>query len=275
MQQKNQDLVDLLKTDNGTPVYVQLGLNPNYYQFHSPSAEDPITAGYWKPSYAGVLTGYDFTNENKEFWEVYIRRHKYSDNVNNNYVRVGAVFEKNGEEVNPFAGITSMAFTVRVTKESRDQYLVEGKEVVIEVEGLEGGTITTLEKLVEFLNETINNSQETSNPLAPIDKITSIILDPRPLVSLVAPVEIKEVFPSLIAISIPYEAMDVVSDVFSDFWDIEEVNFYELEGEMGGRRLADERKTLTVKGTVKKLSCGANTFPNYDLSVKGKRCDYH
>ena len=62
----NQDLVNLLKSENGTPVYVQLGLNPNYVQFHSPSAEDPITAGYWKPSYAGVLTGYDFMND-KEF----------------------------------------------------------------------------------------------------------------------------------------------------------------------------------------------------------------
>ena len=269
----NQDLVNLLKSENGTPVYVQLGLNPNYYQFHSPSAEDPITAGYWKPSYAGVLTGYDFMND-KEFWEVYIRRHKYSDNVNNNYVRVGAVFEKNGEEVNPFAGITSMAFTVSVTEESKDQNLVEGKEVVIEVAGIEGGTITTLEKLVEFMNETINNSQETANPIAPMDKITSIILDPRPLVSLGAPVEIKEIFPSLIAISIPYEAMDVVTDVFADFWDVEEINFYDL-GDTGGRRLAGERKTLTVKGAVKKLSCAANTFPNYDLSAIGKKCDYH
>ena len=151
----NHDLVNLLESENGTPVYVQLGLNPNYVQFHSPSAEDPITAGYWKPSYAGVLTGYDFMND-KEFWEVYIRRHKYSDNVNNNYVRVGAVFEKNGEEVNPFAGITSMAFTVSVTEESKDQNLVEGKEVVIEVAGIEGGTITTLEKLVEFMNETLS-----------------------------------------------------------------------------------------------------------------------
>ena len=120
---------------------------------------------------------------------------------------------------------------------------------MIEVAGIEGGTITTLEKLVEFMNETINNSQETANPIAPMDKITSIILDPRPLVSLGAPVEIKEIFPSLIAISIPYEAMDVVTDVFADFWDVEEINFYDL-GDTGGRRLAGERKTLTVKGAV-------------------------
>ena len=50
----NQDLVNLLKSENGTPVYVQLGLNPNYYQFHSPSAEDPITDGNRKHSKAGV-----------------------------------------------------------------------------------------------------------------------------------------------------------------------------------------------------------------------------
>ena len=46
--------------------------------FHSEKAEDPIHVGYGNPTVAGVLTGFDASVPEKEYWEVFIRRH---DNV--------------------------------------------------------------------------------------------------------------------------------------------------------------------------------------------------
>ena len=268
----NQDLVNLLESDDerGTPVYVQLGLNPNYVQFHSPSVEGPIKAGYWKPSYAGVLTGYNFETPNNEYWEVYIRRHKYSDDVNYNYVRVGAVFEKNGEEVNPFAGITSMAFTVTVTEESKDQDLKDGVRLEMNPEDLKD--ITDYQSFVDAINKAVAISH---GPEYTIVNITHLTIDLQVLEGIDTSNIIKDIFPALISLTIPDLSADFAMERFWDIWDVEELNFYSPEEGTGSRRLADERKTLTVKGAVKKLNYGANTFPNYDMVINGKRSDGH
>ena len=66
----NQWILDNLVNE---PLYVQVGIHPLYYQFYTPECEDPIHAGYIKPNLAGVLTGYNFDREGKEYWELYIR----------------------------------------------------------------------------------------------------------------------------------------------------------------------------------------------------------
>lgn len=108
----NDYIYDLLQ--NG-PLYVEVGLHPMYFQFYSPNCEDPVHAGYYRPSYAGVLTGYDFTQEGKEYWEMYIRRH----GENYNYVKIAAKFNGVDEQGNivpkhPFAGLPSKMYQITV-----------------------------------------------------------------------------------------------------------------------------------------------------------------
>ena len=112
----NQGLVD--KLESGHPVYTQVALHPEIYQFHSPTAEHPISKGYHQPTYAGVITGFNFTVEGMEHWNVYIRRHELHPGYDKgydeekygiyNYVRVATKFsDEEGIPLNPFAGITS------------------------------------------------------------------------------------------------------------------------------------------------------------------------
>ena len=86
-----------------------MGIHPLYYQFYTPQCEEPIHAGYIKPNLAGVLTGYDFQTLGKESWELYIRRHGGGEN---NKVKLGCMFEKNGIPQPPAAGIVSKIYRI-------------------------------------------------------------------------------------------------------------------------------------------------------------------
>jgi len=94
-------------------LYVQVGLNPIYFQFYTPECQDPIHAPFNRPTLAGVLTGYDLTIPNEEFWELYIRRH--GDNYNK--VKLACVFEKNGEPKAPIAGLASKMYQIELGEE--------------------------------------------------------------------------------------------------------------------------------------------------------------
>ena len=269
----NQDLVNLLKSENGTPVYVQLGLNPNYVQFHSPSAEDPITAGYWKPSYAGVLTGYDFMND-KEFWEVYIRRHKYSDNVNNNYVRVGAVFEKKGMLRNPFAAISSMAVSIDVPDEYHDSSSEDGNKV-IEFTKDRLSSVKNQTSFEALADAIISESQGKPDQLVQREDIETVIIYLEPLLTNGVNFALKDVFNSIKTLVVDDEMLYDGWMVFSDFWDSEYV--YVTHSDFTGHRLDDNivLKDVTVTGKLKVLSFGVNSARYNNLIVRGKRSYSH
>lgn len=273
--QRNQDLVNLLVSNNA-PVYVQLGLNPNYFQFYTPLAEDPIKAGYYRPSYAGVLTGYNFTQEDLEYWKVYIRRHtppsgSASEGLNYNYVKVAAVFKKNGIEVNPFAGITSMAISIVVTKPDHDGGLVEGTVVQMNLIGKLDGVQSEAD-LKARVDKIITESASSSDSYASRDKIIAVTLDPEVLYhNGIENISILEVFHLLKSITIPDTALDYAYLVFIDFWDIDEISFVS-SGSSSGRRLDDsDLKNLTITGQMTKLTFGANTMQQWNLNVSGKR----
>lgn len=277
-EQRNQDLVELLVSNNA-PVYVQLGLNPNYFQFYTPLAEDPIKAGYDRPSYAGVLTGYNFTQEDLEYWKVYIRRHtppsgSASEGLNYNYVKVAAVFKKNGIEVNPFAGITSMAINIVVTEADRDRGLVEGTVAQMNlIDKLD--SVQSEADLIAVVEQIITDSQDPS--YAPRDQIIAVILDPDVLYNngigdTLPGISILDVFPKLESITVPDTAVDNAYLVFTDFWDIAEISFVSSDSS-SGRRLEDPvtLTDLTITGKMTKLTFGANTMQQRNLRVHGKR----
>lgn len=105
----NQQFVDSLQ--NG-PMYVEVGLHPMYFQFYSPECADPVHAGYIRPSFAGVLTGYNLNTAGSEYWELYIRRH--GDNFNK--VNLACKFYNTADNSPrpPFAGMSSRVYVVEV-----------------------------------------------------------------------------------------------------------------------------------------------------------------
>lgn len=127
------------------PLYVQVGINPTYYQFHSPNSEEPIHSGHDQPTHCGVLTGYDLRNKGNEFWEIFIRRH----GENYNRVKLGCVFEKNGVMQIPFAGITTKMIEIAVENTNPYQY-----EVVLKRYGEKIKTTQELKEYAERYNYT-------------------------------------------------------------------------------------------------------------------------
>ena len=147
------------KLESGHPVYAQVALHPDIYQFHSPSAEYPISKGFYRPTYAGVITGFNFTQEGSEYWKIYIRRHElhpgYDQGYNEdkygiyNYVRVAAKFQDDeGIPLNPFAGITSMGYTIDVDEDDRDRGMVVDKLLEVDLDDVvdeNGNPVTSVE----------------------------------------------------------------------------------------------------------------------------------
>ena len=61
-----------------SPLYVQVGIDPLYYQLYGPKAEEPLHACFGEPNMAGVLVGYNFAsydNSADNYWVMYARRH--------------------------------------------------------------------------------------------------------------------------------------------------------------------------------------------------------
>lgn len=130
-----------------------MGIHPLYYQFYTPECEEPIHAGYIKPNLAGVLTGYNFDKEGKEYWELYIRRH---GGGKNNKVKLGCMFEKNGILQPPAAGIASKIYKI----EKGDDLSPVGRAIVTLPEG--ASSFKTQHAFEELFNTTVSadNSEE-------------------------------------------------------------------------------------------------------------------
>jgi len=124
---------------------VQVGVSPLYFQFYTPDCQDPVHVGFNRPTFAGVLTGYDLTTVNEEFWELYIRRH----GDNNNKVKLACVFEKDGEQKPPFAGLASKMYQLNVLNAEPASYVDVSKE----------GSVLSSSQLI---NE-IDSNGDTSN----------------------------------------------------------------------------------------------------------------
>ena len=258
--ERNQDLVNLLKTGKGTPVYVQLGLHPSFFQFHSPNVEDPITAGYGRPTFAGVLTGFNFTVEDEAYWEVYIRRHKLEGVYTNNYVRVGGVFMKKGKEADPFAGITSNAITIEVTDASKNRDV--GKNIVLT--GTELSSFTNINEFITSINRLIQDPKDLTR-LNLDESLEEVFLSAK---AQNVKMNLLDYYPNLEVISLPYE-FSWIEDVFTDIFDIPHPSFYRRQSQ--GRRLAEKNKELVElvidKGLLETLTFGPNTFPNTSLVI--------
>lgn len=185
----NQGLVD--KLESGHPVYVQVALHPDYYQFHSPRAEYEVSKGYERPTYAGVVTGFNFTREGHEHWRMYIRRHELHPDLDSgynearwgkyNYVRVATKFQDDeGIPLNPFAGITSMGYTIDVDEEDRDRGMVTNKllEVKLEDMGSETAPITSDAEFEEAVKASIENYYQDGNTEQHMEEIETLYIHP-------------------------------------------------------------------------------------------------
>ena len=71
-----------------------------------------------------MLTGYNLTTLNEEYWEVYLRRHgEY-----NNKVNLACVFEKDGVQKTPIAGIASKMYQIEINDDLKPMNQVEISE---------------------------------------------------------------------------------------------------------------------------------------------------
>ena len=157
----NQAILQALQVG---PLYVQVGLHPYHVQLHTPDCQDPIRAGFDRPTFAGVLTGYNMTIPNEEFWEMYIRRH--GDNYNK--VKLACVFEKcteNGcEQRPPFAGLASKMYQIEVVGEIKPIGPVE-----IPASG--DTMITDTESLKQIIEEAGGSTTEVQSIKLPLNRI--------------------------------------------------------------------------------------------------------
>ena len=128
-----------------------------------------------RPTFAGVLTGYDLTTVNEEFWELYIRRH--GDNYNK--VNLACMFEKDGVQKAPVAGIVSRMYQIELTGEIKPV-----TRVIIPEPGFK---ITNTETLEQAVQDAGGNKDATSIelPLNRVDCSSFSIIDFSPFVNLV------------------------------------------------------------------------------------------
>lgn len=210
MNLRNQDLAEAVK--NG-PMYVQLALDPLYYQFYTATCEDPMHAAYYnaklpkdktRPTLAGVLTGFDFRPDQKHFWEVYIRRHTTGDATKDAFAnRVllkptikdadgNYLVDKNGDLLKPFAGITATAYSVSVDKATKNLGAKGRVDMAVIAESdLPAGRVTDNASLKEVV-KTVYTEEEME--AATTVTISSIIF---PKDATMSDVNFKEVFPNL------------------------------------------------------------------------------
>lgn len=210
MKLNNQDLADAVK--NG-PMYVQLALDPYYYQFYTATCEDPMKAAYYnktlpkdktRPTLAGVLTGFDFRPNQKHFWEVYIRRHTTGDATKDAFAnRVllnptikdadgNYILDKHNKRARPFAGITATAYSIIVDKAAKNLGAKGRVDMpVIAESDLPTGRVIDNASLKQVLN-TMYTDEEIE--AATTVTISSIIF---PKDATMSNVNFKEVFPNL------------------------------------------------------------------------------
>ena len=202
----NQYVLENVKDE---PIYVQIAINPTFLQFHSPLAEDPIVSGYGRPSFAGVLTGYNLKTEGEEYWEIFIRRH----GTNYNKVKVACLFEKNGKPQLPFGGMSSKMVQFKVTNTQPVDRAVLDTNIVTT-------PITTTDQLETLVND--NSIDTTSSTVAVYTKIFDCTGLPDGSIS------IAEVFPAMTTIIFigfgdaltDYPCIDFFTDTLEEWIDM-------------------------------------------------------
>ena len=157
-----------------------------FFQFYHPNCEHAVHAGYNRPTYAGVLTGYNFEHscnfyqnsyypydkyecyqwapDGTEYWEMYIRRHGNGYN----YVRLNCTFMKLNKTTEvwewnqPFAGLASKMYHVTVP---------ETLPTPLEVK-FESNVVYGNDELIDLVQSAIDNA---SGPDSTVDTSTIIL----------------------------------------------------------------------------------------------------
>lgn len=173
-------------------MYVQLALDPLYYQFYTPNCDIMKSAYYieetktTRPTIAGVLTGLDFTETNtKKYWEVYIRRHsngtaidfgnrvKITDGIwdeNNNYLT-----KRDGTKYKPFAGITANAYSITVDAEAKSKGAAALYTVSTTIDVTAETQATSTETLINLITEKANYEEERKSEITTVSLPTSVL----------------------------------------------------------------------------------------------------
>ena len=293
----NQGLVD--KLESGHPVYAQVALHPEIFQFHSPAAEHPIGKGEIRPNLAGVVTGFNFTNKGKEYWEIYIRRHELHADIKTkydsfNYVRIAAKFEdKDGNLLNPYAGITSMSYTIDVDEEDRDRGMDTYHILELKMSDYGVTHFENMDGFNNFIRTLIGDMYQTTDEAVIKEKaeaitvlhINSELFNFRELVdngqTLSLSASILEGLTTIILDLGDEGWSDEYLFVFDDIFNYD-IIFPDMEEPSSTRRLGDinladhyydgltdtqKSKTIKVQGNLKTISFGKNTMPNMGLFV--------
>ena len=106
-----------------------------------------------------MLTGYNLTTLNEEYWEVYLRRHgEY-----NNKVNLACVFEKDGVQKTPIAGIASKMYQIEINDDLKPMNQVEISE--------DGDKITDSQSLYQAFIDAGGDSDSVSQRCSEAERV--------------------------------------------------------------------------------------------------------
>ena len=235
---------------------MQIGVNPLYFQFYTPNCQDPVHVGFKRPTFAGVLTGYDLSTVNEEFWELFIRRH----GEDNNKVKLACVFEKDGEQKPPFAGIASKMYQVNVLDTEPVGYVDVSSE----------GSVLSSSQL---LNDEIDRNGGGSN--------LCTLTIPTSRLDCSLHYDLTDDYPNLKTLIL--QGDDAITCLTS-FSFSDDVSIAFASGQSSNRRLQSaeiENKEVIYDGlNIGSLLIGNNMFNNYNYHITIKsmnlpNCNYH
>ena len=199
-----------------------------------------------RPTYAGIVTGYDLSTVNEEFWELYIRRH--GDNYNK--VNLACMFEKDGVQKAPIAGIVSKMYQIELTGEIKPVNRVDIPE--------SGNMIVDTESLKQAVQDAGGNNDEVINsiklPLNRVDCSSFSTIDFSSFANLINLIVIADDPTCLMVMQYP-EGVNVL--VVGD------------DNNSSGRRLqSDVVKELNFVGAqMGSIMFGNNLFNNYNYKI--------
>ena len=182
---------------------------------------------------------------NKEFWEIYLRRH----GDYNNKLKLACVFEKDGEQKAPFAGIASKMYKVEV----------DNLQPVNEVEIHQAGKkIINTQSLYQAIIDAGGNSDVISIKL-PLDRIDC---------SSNTPIVFSSFFKLSTLVLMGDNPSCIPSMLFNEDVNLVFVNPYPSSS--SGRRLSSPIiKELNFVGSkMRSILIGNNMFNNYDYYLR-------
>lgn len=269
------------------PVYVELGLDPKHMMFYSKNVERPIHVGYYRPTFAGVLTGFNAKDPKNEYWNVFIRRH---DNVArektpspyNNLVRVDMDQDLN----TPFAGINAKAYVMGLNSEdatvsptgtptsSPTTDPKPGEPSTTIIVKVTNTTATTVEGLKDLINQ-------LTAGYTPEDKagIQSIVLDNDSVdfdSFLDDEIVLGDILRDLgintdLTVTLICKDTDTCGGKISDLYDFNPIimdkNAKRRLMEVASRRLADVTLLKIDGKKAKKITYGKNTMPKKEQFI--------